>query len=77
MVPGGGFKVQGLAGPKKVPKAMTMTGKSTTFYPANDVRRPLRSHKKNVKPTKICSSIQPSTIQILLGEDSVESMWYF
>jgi hypothetical protein len=67
MVSGGGLKVQGIAGPKKVPKAVTTTGKSPRFYPAKDVRQPLHSHKKNVKSTKICSRIQPGTIQILLG----------
>jgi len=46
---------------------VTTTGKSPRFYPADDVRRPLHSRKKNVKPTKIRASIQPGTILILLA----------
>lgn len=60
-------RVQGIAGPKKGPKAVDTTGKSPRFYPADDIQRPLHSRKKNLKPTKIRASIQPGTILILLA----------
>lgn len=66
MVSGGGLKVNGIAKQKKVPKAVTTTGKCPRFYPADEVQRPLQSRKKNMKPTTIHSRIQPSTIEILL-----------
>lgn len=59
--------MQGIAGPKKGPKAVETTGKSPRFYPADDIPRALHSRKKNVKPTKIRASIQPGTILILLA----------
>lgn len=59
--------MQGIAGPKKGPKAVETTGKSPRFYPADDIPRPLHSRKKNAKPTKIRASIQPGTILILLA----------
>ena len=60
-------RVQGIAGPKKAPKAAATKGKSPRFYPADDVPRPLHSRKKNAKPTKVRASINPGTILILLA----------
>jgi len=56
-------KVNGVAGPKKAgPPAQV--GK---YYPADDVKRPLKSRKSKKNPPKIRASITPGTVLILLA----------
>ncbi|KAK3183336.1 hypothetical protein Dsin_030622 [Dipteronia sinensis] len=46
--------------------AQTPAAKSSKFYPADDVKKPL-VNKRNPKPTKLRASITPGTVLILLA----------
>mmetsp|Transcript_5372 Transcript_5372/g.7376 ORF Transcript_5372/g.7376 Transcript_5372/m.7376 type:complete len:197 (-) Transcript_5372:90-680(-) len=61
------LKVVGIAGPKKAAKAAATTGKSSRYYPADDVKRPLPSRKNKKNPPNIRSSITAGAVLILLA----------
>lgn len=56
-------KVIGNVGPKKAPAAVA-TGK---YYPADDIKTPLKSRKGKKNAPKVRSSITPGTVLILLA----------
>ena len=50
----------------KQPKAEAKEAKAARFYPADDVKQPLR-RRDIKKPTRLRSSIQPGSVLILLA----------
>jgi large subunit ribosomal protein L6e len=59
--------VLGVAGPKKAAKASSTSGKSSRYYPADDVPRPKHSRAKKHNPPRVRSSFVPGTVCILLS----------
>ncbi|KAF8482823.1 hypothetical protein DFH94DRAFT_619291, partial [Russula ochroleuca] len=52
-------------GSKNGRSRLVPTSKAPRLYPAEDVPKPKQSHKP-AKPTKLCDSITPGTVLILL-----------
>uniref|UniRef100_A0A2P2IA42 60S ribosomal protein L6 n=1 Tax=Hirondellea gigas TaxID=1518452 RepID=A0A2P2IA42_9CRUS len=53
--------------PEKKERAPCKLKSEPRFYRCDDVKRPLRSRKKNIKPTRLRPSITPGTVLILIA----------
>eukprot|EP00518_Triparma_eleuthera_P005777 CAMPEP_0182463678 /NCGR_PEP_ID=MMETSP1319-20130603/7835_1 /TAXON_ID=172717 /ORGANISM="Bolidomonas pacifica, Strain RCC208" /LENGTH=218 /DNA_ID=CAMNT_0024663251 /DNA_START=22 /DNA_END=678 /DNA_ORIENTATION=+ len=63
----GRWRFRGRGGERKAAGVKKSVGKTPRFYPADDVRRPLRSNKTKQRPCKLRASITPGTVLILLS----------